>query len=438
MAQLVFHHDIEQLKKLPNGVVRVRLYGMGDRNLQIAHIGNKVLDSVRRLGVELNNQTMDFITIAMAVTAADTFVLRKNTANGWCRSFSITLPLCQPDIWHANKTHLEHILHFLSGDIWQFDFQADGQLPPQLYKLNGRTKLVDLRNKDSVCLFSGGLDSAIGAIDLLEKGHSPILVSHSYKGDKSRQQAIIQKLNQSDYINQFSQFNAIAQPHLNNGGITEITMRTRSLNFLAFAVVSAYALQEVVQKGIDIFVPENGVISINAPLTPRRVGTLSTRTTHPYFIQELQKLFTTVNIPFTLKNPYQFKTKGQMIAECTNLPLLQQIIPDTVSCSHWKRKNQQCGVCVPCLIRRASLHYAGITNDAQYEFNTIQQILAYRDRRDDLFALIRAIHQKSHRNMNQWVLQSGSLPIQQLNQFADVFMNGLNEVEQLLIENQIL
>ncbi|GJJ79931.1 hypothetical protein PcPA57_06510 [Pasteurella canis] len=438
MAQLVFHHDIEQLKKLPNGVVPVRLYGMGDRNLQIAHIGNKVLDSVRRLGVELNNQTMDFLTIAMAVTAADTFVLRKNTANGWCRSFSITLPLCQPDIWHTNKTHLEHILHFLSGDIWQFDFQAGGQLPPQPYKLNGRTKLVDLRNKDSVCLFSGGLDSAIGAIDLLEKGHSPILVSHSYKGDKSRQQAIIQKLNQSDYINQFSQFNAIAQPHLNNGGITEITMRTRSLNFLAFAVVSAYALQEVVQKGIDIFVPENGVISINAPLTPRRVGTLSTRTTHPYFIQELQKLFTAVNIPFTLKNPYQFKTKGQMIAECTNLPLLQQIIPDTVSCSHWKRKNQQCGVCVPCLIRRASLHYAGITNDAQYEFNTIQQILAYQDRRDDLFALIRAIHQKSHRNMNQWVLQSGSLPIQQLNQFTDVFMNGLNEVEQLLIENQIL
>lgn len=319
-----------------------------------------------------------------------------------------------------------------------FDFQAGGQLPPQTYKLSGRTKLVDLRNKDCVCLFSGGLDSAIGTIDLLEQGHSPVLVSHSYKGDKSRQQAIIQQLNQNGYINQFSQFNAIAHPRLNNGGTTEITMRTRSLNFLAFAVVSAYALQEVVQKGIDIFVPENGVISINAPLTPLRIGTLSTRTTHPYFIQEIQKLFTAVNIPFTLRNPYQFKTKGQMIAECKNLPLLQQIIPDTVSCSHWKRKNQQCGVCVPCLIRRASLHYAGITNDAQYEFNDIRQILINRDRRDDLFALISAIRQKNHRNINQWVLQSGSLPTQQLSQFANVFMTGLDEVEQLLIGNQIL
>ena len=438
MTQLVFHHDINQLNNLQNGTIPVHLYGMGNKNLQIAHIGNMVLDRVRRLGIRLNNQVMDFLTIAMAVTAADTFVLRKDTANGWCRSFSITLPLCQPAIWQANKVHLEHILHFLSGDIWQFDFQENGQNPPQPYSQNDRTKLVDLRNKDCVCLFSGGLDSSIGAIDLLEQGHSPVLVSHSYKGDKSRQQAIIQQLNQNGYINQFSQFNAIAQPHLNNGRATEITMRTRSLNFLAFAIVSAYALQEFVQEEIDVFVPENGVISINAPLTVRRVGTLSTRTTHPYFIQEIQRLFTAVNIPFTLRNPYQFKTKGQMIAECKNLPLLQQIIPDTVSCSHWKRKNQQCGVCVPCLIRRASLHYAGITNDAQYEFNDIRQILINQDRRDDLFALISAIHQKNHRNINQWVLQSGPLPTQQLNQFANVFRSGLDEVEQLLIVNQIL
>ena len=40
--------------------------------------------------------------------------------------------------------------------------------------------------------------------------------------------------------------------------------------------------------------------------------------------------------------------------------------------------------------------------------------------------------------MNQWVLQSGSLPTQQLNQFANVLMNGLDEVEKLLMVNQIL
>ena len=52
MTQLVFHHDIEQLKNLPNGVIPVHLYGVGNTKLQIANIGNKVLDEVKRLGIE--------------------------------------------------------------------------------------------------------------------------------------------------------------------------------------------------------------------------------------------------------------------------------------------------------------------------------------------------------------------------------------------------
>lgn len=51
MTQLVFHHDIEQLKNLPNGVIPVHLYGVGNKKLQIANIGNKVLDEVKRLGI---------------------------------------------------------------------------------------------------------------------------------------------------------------------------------------------------------------------------------------------------------------------------------------------------------------------------------------------------------------------------------------------------
>lgn len=38
---------------------------------------------------------------------------------------------------------------------------------------------------DSVSLFSGGLDSLIGAIDLLEDGATPLLVSHFGEGATS-------------------------------------------------------------------------------------------------------------------------------------------------------------------------------------------------------------------------------------------------------------
>ncbi|MXE16511.1 DNA-binding protein, partial [Escherichia coli] len=79
---------------------------------------------------------------------------------------------------------------------------------------------------------------------------------------------------------QFSRFEINADPHIYQG-VTDITMRTRSLNFLALAAVGACAVQEISQQEkIDFFVPENGFISLNAPLTPRRIGSLSTRTTH--------------------------------------------------------------------------------------------------------------------------------------------------------------
>jgi hypothetical protein len=69
-------------------------------------------------------------------------------------------------------------------------------------------------------------------------------------------------------------------------------MRTRSLNFLAFAAVGADAVMKANNKNnISIYVPENGFISLNAPLTNRRIGSLSTRTINPYFIEMVQTIF---------------------------------------------------------------------------------------------------------------------------------------------------
>lgn len=71
------------------------------------------------------------------------------------------------------------------------------------------------------------------------------MVSHAYKGDKSRQDQIAEKLS-----GQFSRFEINADPHIYQG-VTDITMRTRSLNFLAFAAVGACAVQEISQQEKD-------------------------------------------------------------------------------------------------------------------------------------------------------------------------------------------
>ena len=82
----------------------------------------------------------------------------------------------------------------MSGDVWNFNFKGDGPKPPQPFKaVNGR-KLINLEGLDCVSLFSGGLDSAIGVIDFLSSGRKPLLISHSYKGDKTKQDQIAHKI----------------------------------------------------------------------------------------------------------------------------------------------------------------------------------------------------------------------------------------------------
>lgn len=393
MTQLVFHHNHQLLPSANEDLLPVQLYGLsGQSRGDISIIGNPVIDKVKRLGVRISAQAMDFLTIAIAVTAADTFVRRSDTEDGWTRQLSIQLPLHDPARWLPLKKVLERALHFLSGDMWNFEFLEGGYPPPAPYRPQDRFHRVQLRGLDCVSLFSGGLDSAIGAIDLLAQERAPLLVSHAYKGDKTHQDQIAGAL-----AGRYSRFEVNADPHLYTGE-TDITMRTRSLNFLAFAAVGTCAVQAVSQiEKVDLFVPENGFISLNAPLTPRRIGTLSTRTTHPHFIDAIQKIFDMTDINCRIINPYQFKTKGQMVAGCNNKPLLADIVNNTVSCSHWKRANQQCGICVPCIIRRASLHAGKITEATGYTFDKVVSVLNDIDRRDDLQALRIAIMQKATR-----------------------------------------
>lgn len=429
MTQLIFHHNQAHLPPASDDILPVQLYGLsGNNRCDISVIGNQIKDKVKRLGVTISSQAMDFLTIALAVTAADTFVRRSDAEDGWARQLSLQIPLHAPARWQHLKNDLEHALHFLSGDIWSFEFQEGGYPPPVPYRRQDRFKLIQLRGLNCVSLFSGGLDSAIGAIDLLAQGRAPLLVSHAYKGDKKHQDKIAQA-----FAGRYSRFQINADPHLGMGA-TDITMRTRSLNFLAFAAVGACAVQAITrQEEVDLFVPENGFISLNAPLTPRRTGTLSTRTTHPYFIDSIQRIFEAANIPCRIINPYQFITKGQMTAGCQNRHLLAAIVDSTVSCSHWKRSNQQCGVCVPCIIRRAALHAGGISESVGYTFNDVANVLNETDRRDDLLALRIAVAQKATRRSGPWIADSGPLPAENFQKFQQVFLDGLNEVEAFLM-----
>lgn len=437
MIEICFHHDPDRLPHESQGLIPVLMYGRRPPRDGSCSIGGPVHAAIRRLGVPVDSKAFDFLTIAMAVTAADTFVNREHcAADGWSREFRLRIPLFDPAPWMPILPLLEKALHFLSGDQWSIELLPDGLGTPVPQR---RGRLTQLAGHDCVSLFSGGLDSAIGVLDLIADGKRPVLVSHSYRGD-AKHQRIVNSLLPVEC----SRFCAVANPLSRLESLNDVQMRTRSFNFMAYGtlVAATMASHHVVHSPVDLFVPENGLIALNPPLTPRRIGSLSTRTTHPYFISFVQQMLHAVNIPVSISNMYAKKTKGEMIAQCSDSASLSRVAKNTVSCGKWKRDHKQCGCCVPCLIRRAAFHSVGMQDDTDYsdKGRVLSRVLRNEIARDDLLAMMLATRRLHSTDVRQWVAQAGPLPYERAERddLVDVVRRGMVEVSNYLQAQDVL
>jgi len=148
----------------------------------------------------------------------------------------------------------------------------------------------------------------------------------------------------------------------------EATTRSRSIIFLSLGLAAASACG----SGIPLYVPENGFIALNVPLVGARLGSCSTRTTHPYFIVQLRTGLAAVGLANPIVNPFERLTKGEILNQCRNQLLLRRLACQTVSCAHpdvgrYERiRYGNCGYCFPCLIRRASLYSIGLDDGQHY------------------------------------------------------------------------
>ena len=303
------------------------------------------INNVGHVGVQLFKEiaptveALDFTIIAMAVVAADKAVLRKKSADGWTRKIELCIYLHDAPKWRQEKRKLEEMLRFLSGDFWVLNINA---LPESLVP----QKKYDLRQQDCICLLSGGMDSLVGAIDLHEEGRNPLFVSQTVRGDAEHQR---------EYAMQFG-INNLCQwsNNIKKKGESEISTRARSMAFFAFALLASCGIDCNAQGRKELFVPENGYISLNMPLDPLRTGSLSTKTTHPVYMKAMQEIWNDVGINIDFVLPYKYKTKGEVLMDCKNQDLMKKLIFGSTSCGKYQRKLQHCGVCVPCLVRRAA------------------------------------------------------------------------------------
>jgi hypothetical protein len=157
----------------------------------------------------------------------------------------------------------------------------------------------------------------------------------------------------------------------------------------------------------EVLVPENALIAINPPFTVRRMGSLSTRTTHPHFISRLNEIWAAAGVQAELLNPFFATTKGEMLAQGHH-PRLVDLAAETYSCGKGKRANGQCGRCVPCLIRQASFHAAGM-HDGTHYLNDLRA----SSRNDDVLAARQAVAAHGAdgpRDFARWVARAGPLP----------------------------
>jgi 7-cyano-7-deazaguanine synthase in queuosine biosynthesis len=385
---------------------------------------------------------MDLLVLAISVFAADTRISRSvDSQDGWTREIDLYVPVSDPTLWQNQREILQDMLGFLTGDRWQFIFRPR----PSSMKTIAPPKTKKLQYKaDTVCLFSGGLDSFIGAIDLLQSDIRPILLGHHKSSDVgSAQRKGLEYLQQRYKDNKPEFVDAYVKvPKELFKGAEEKTERGRSFLFLSLGTACASALG----KRARLVVPENGVISLNVPLTPLRLGAATTRTTHPYFTEKFQELLDALGIGVSYQNPYQFKTKGEMLRECRGKRALKGFAHETMSCAHpstgrWLGRPghsiTHCGCCVPCLIRRAAFRAADGEDTTQYSTDLYTRPLRAEMSEGEhvqAFKMALARLRKTPQIAEFLIYKTGPLKGDSMTiaKFADVYRRGMAEVDALL------
>lgn len=317
------------------------------------------LEDLKQLGVHPTEIGVDLLILAAHVHAADTRISRTSESqDGWTREIRLIVPVSNPERWTSVASTFVRLLNFLTGDRWSLAFRARPR-PFSIISPAPPARLFGSRF-DYLALFSGGLDSLIGAIDALEEGRTPLLISHAGEGATSEAQNTIFAALQAHYrgrsFDRLRLWMKFPDGFVRGSG-GEDTTRGRSFLFFALGIFAGSGLD----RAFILKVPENGLIAVNVPLDPLRLGALSTRTTHPFYIARWNDALQGLGLNGRIENPYWDKTKGEMVAACANGILLHRLVPSSLSCAsptkgRWQgHSTQHCGYCLPCLIRRAAL-----------------------------------------------------------------------------------
>lgn len=298
--------------------------------------------------------TYSLLYLSAIVYAIDRGVERhRYSIDGWSRELDVEICLPEFELFQTIEGQINEMLSFLTGDYWTCHFVGTATVRYGRYVTTDRYDSITQVN-----LFSGGMDSLIGAIDYMTDSPSGklFLASHYDSGMPGplSDQRELKRLFSKKYNGQYCSMDAIS---ITPGESYELSCRSRSLMFLSIALIVAS------HGNCKIVVPENGSVSLNYPLSASRRASCSTRTTHPVFLKQYRDIIHALGLTTEVVNPYEKMTKGEMVQHCSDKGYLLSIVAHSNSCG--KRGMHQhmydnshashCGHCMPCMYRMASM-----------------------------------------------------------------------------------
>ena len=301
-----------------------------------------------------DERVYDAFVVAAAVQFCD-HTKRRPSAE-WGRNFVLRIPVHDPAHWNSADVSipLHDALRLLTCDRWQIAFE-----PRTTAASVPRPGNFNFPDDTSVIIpFSDGLDShAVASLMKLDHAYNVIRVRLGQKlwhGNRNG--------------SRLPHFTSVPY-HIGYGKNRSVETSGRSRGF-KFAVLSGVAAYLAGAK--DVFMPESGQGALGPSLVP--VGQeYEDYRNHPLFT-DLIATFLSALLDHTVRFAYprlwhtKAETLAKFVAKC---PEDGRSWDQTRSC--WQgqrhvsvsRKMRQCGICAACMLRRMSVHAAGLSECRQ-------------------------------------------------------------------------
>ena len=297
----------------------------------------------------------DAMLVAAAVEYADK--TQRRPALLWQRDITLRIPVHDVRRWSDSQVTaaLCNALVLLTGDRWDVQFYARRQ--PETAPRQSHFALP--ANVKAVIPFSDGLDScAVAGLMARSLGDTLVRVRLGTKGYDGRAAS----------GRRFPFTSIPYRLRASDKAFVESSARSRGFKFALISGLAAY-----LAKADTVIVPESGQGALGPALVTVGQGYEDYRS-HPLFTAAMQRFFSallghTVRYSF----PRLWHTKAETLREFVETSENGNAWSKTWSCWQQNRHvsidgvKRHCGICAACLLRRLSVHAAGLQEpDAAY------------------------------------------------------------------------